>query len=99
MYIYNVTINVDASVHDEWLKFMREVHIPDVMRTGCFADNRMLKVLNVEDEGATYSIQYTFMNLSDMEEYRARHATRLQKDVIDKFKDKFVAFRTLLEIV
>lgn len=99
MFIYNVTVNVDATVHDEWLDWMRKVHIPDVMRTGCFVESRMLKVLHVEDEGATYSVQYTFLRMSDMEEYRAKHAPRLQKDVYDKFGDKFVAFRTLLEIM
>ncbi|HXB40515.1 MAG TPA: DUF4286 family protein [Bacteroidia bacterium] len=99
MYIYNVTINIDAIAHDEWLKWMREVHIPDVMSTGCFVDSRMLKILNVEDEGTTYSVQYTFLNMSDIEEYKAKHGPRLQKDALDKFKDKFVAFRTLLEIV
>lgn len=99
MFIYNVTINVETSAHDEWLKWMQEVHIPDVMKTGCFVDSRMLKVLNVEDEGTTYSVQYTFLNMSDMEEYRLKHGPRLQKDALDKFKDKFVAFRTLLEIV
>jgi hypothetical protein len=99
MYIYNVTLNVDASVHDEWMKWMREIHIPEVMRTGCFVDQRMLKVLNVEDEGTTYSMQYTFLNMSDIEEYRAKHGPRLQKDGFDRFGDKFVAFRTLLEIM
>ncbi len=99
MYIYNVTINIEASVHDEWLKWMQEEHIPDVMKTGCFIDNRMLKVLNVEDEGVTYSVQYTFLNMSDMDEYRTKYAPELQKHTADKFKDKFVVFRTLLEIV
>lgn len=99
MYIYNVTINVDNASHDEWLKWMQEFHIPGVMKTGCFIDYRMLKVLNVEDEGTTYSVQYTFLNMSDMEEYKQKHAPVLQKEAIDKFKDKFVAFRTLLEII
>ena len=99
MYIYNVTLSVDKSVHDEWLAWMQNVHMPDVMKTGCFIDCRMLKVLNVEDEGVTYSAQYTFLEMSDMEEYRAKHAPRLQKDALEKFKDKFVAFRTLLEII
>lgn len=99
MYIYNVTLSVDKAVHDEWLKWMQEVHMPDVMKTKCFVDCRMLKVLNVEDEGVTYSAQYTFLEMSDMEEYQASHAPRLQKDALDKFKDKFVAFRTLLEIL
>jgi uncharacterized protein YqfB (UPF0267 family) len=99
MYIYNVTISVEKESHNEWMKWMQEVHIPDVMKTDCFVDSRILKVLNVEDEGVTYSIQYTFLNMSDMDEYNQKHAKRLQKEAMEKFKDKFVAFRTLLEIV
>lgn len=99
MYIYNVTINVDNATHDEWFKWMQEFHIPEVMKTGCFIESRMLKVLNVEDEGVTYSVQYTFLNMSDMEKYKQKHSAGLQKQTMDKFKDKFVAFRTLLEIV
>jgi hypothetical protein len=99
MYIYNVTINVDHATHDEWYAWMREVHIPAVMKTGCFTEQRMLKVLNVEDEGTTYSVQYTFLQMSNMEEYKQKHAAALQKQTMDKFKDKFVAFRTLLEIM
>jgi hypothetical protein len=99
MYIYNVTISIDKTSHDEWFNWMQEFHIPEVMKTGCFVDQRMLKVLNVDDEGVTYSVQYTFLNMSDMEEYKMKHAQNLQKQTMDKFKDKFVAFRTLLEIV
>jgi hypothetical protein len=99
MYIYNVTLSVDKCAHDEWLDWMRNVHMPDVMKTGCFIDCRMLKVLNVEDEGVTYSAQYTFLEMSDIEDYQKTHAPRLQKDGMEKFKGKFVAFRTLLEIV
>ena len=99
MYIYNVTLSVDKNVHDQWFEWMQNVHMPDVMKTGCFIDCRMLKVLNVDDEGVTYSAQYTFLEMSDIEEYQKNHAPRLQKDALDKFKDKFVAFRTLLEII
>ncbi|MGQ3086877.1 DUF4286 family protein, partial [Flavobacterium sp.] len=30
MIIYNVTINIDDSVHDKWLTWMMEKHIPEV---------------------------------------------------------------------
>lgn len=32
MIIYNVTVNIEHNVHDEWLKFMKDEHIPDVMK-------------------------------------------------------------------
>ncbi len=100
MIIYNVTINIDHAVHDEWLKWMKEVHIPDVMRSDLFTENRMLKVLADEDSGGvTYSVQYTCKNMDDFKKYERNFAPALREEYNRKYKDKFVAFRTLLEIV
>lgn len=99
MYIYNVTVNIDADVHDEWLKYMKETHIPDVMNTGCFTENKIVKVLNVDDVGHTYSFQYTFKEMGDIERYQKDFAPGLQADVKKRYADKFAAFRTLLEII
>ncbi|MBA3665765.1 MAG: DUF4286 family protein [Bacteroidetes bacterium] len=99
MFIYNVTVNIAQEIQEEWLKWMRETHMPDVMKTGCFVDNQMLKVLFVEDEGHTYSIQYKFLEMADIEKYQKEFAPALQADYKRKFEGKYVAFRTLLEIV
>lgn len=99
MYIYNVTVNIDSSVHDEWLNWMKEAHVPDVMRTGCFVESRIVKVLHVNDTGETYSFQYTFKHMDDIEKYQKEFAPKLQADVKEKFNDKYTAFRTLLEII
>lgn len=99
MIVYNVTVNVDHDVHDEWLKWMKEVHIPDVMATGFFTENRMFRLLVDEEQGTSYSIQYTCDSIEQYNSYREQHAPRLQKEVADRYKDKFVAFRTLLERV
>ena len=100
MIIYNVTINIDDSVHDEWLDWMQNEHIPEVMNTGLFVENRILKVLDDHDSGGqTYSIQYTCNSIDDYENYKEYHASGLQAKTGAKYKDKFVAFRTLLEIL
>ena len=96
MIIYNVTINIDNDVHDEWLQWMREKHIPDVMATGYFLENRLCKVLVDEEQGTTYSFQYTCANMEDLKEYQKLDAPRLQKEVGDKYANKFVAFSLLL---
>jgi hypothetical protein len=36
MIVYNVTINLDHDIHDEWVKWMKEKHLHDVMATGMF---------------------------------------------------------------
>lgn len=99
MFIYNVTINIDDDVHQDWLTWMKQIHIPEVMKTGCFVDNQLLKVLYVEDEGHTYSVQYRFLEMPDIEKYQKEHAPRLQAETAKKFKDKYTAFRTLLQQV
>ena len=99
MIIYNVTINIDNSVHDEWLSWMMNVHIPEVMKTGFFLESKICKVLVKEEQGITYSVQYTAANMEDYEEYRHQHSVAMQKKVSDKYEGKFVAFRTLLEVV
>ncbi len=100
MIIYNVTINIDHAVHDEWLKWMKEIHIPEVMRTGLFLENRMMKVLGDEESGGvTYSVQYTCKNMGDFKQYENMFAPELRRTHLEKYRDKFVAFRTLLEII
>lgn len=99
MYIYNVTVNVDEDVHERWLGWMQQIHIPDVMATGCFTGSQMLKVLGVEDLGHTYSVQYRFNAMSDIETYQRDHAPRLQAHTKKEFGDKYTAFRTLLQLM
>jgi hypothetical protein len=99
MIIYNVTVNINKEVHDEWFRWMKDVHIPEVMATGYFIDNKMCKVLVDEESGITYSIQYTCSGMEDLLAYQREQGPRLQKLHADKFRDQYVSFRTLLEVV
>lgn len=99
MIIYNVTVNIDDDVHDEWLQWMKLIHIPEVMATGYFLESKMCKILVEEEQGTSYSIQYTCANMADLKEYQAKYAPELQKKHSEKYANKFVAFRTLLEVI
>jgi hypothetical protein len=99
MIIYNVTINIENDVKEEWLEWMKTVHVPEVMRTGYFIENMICKVLVDEEQGSTYSVQYTCNSLSDYGQYKKFQASHFQKQLADKYGNKLVAFRTLLEIV
>lgn len=100
MIIYSVTINIDESVHDKWLEWMQETHIPEVLATGKFINAKIAKVL-VEEEmgGITYSIQYTAENKEILDKYYAEDSERMREEVTKNFGDKFVAFRTELAVV
>ena len=98
--LYNVTVKVAQDIVGDWLQWMTQKHILDVMETGCFEEYRICKLLlvNDEDDGITYAIQYTAPSMKELERYQQQYARELQRDHTERYKGKFVAFRTLLEI-
>jgi hypothetical protein len=99
MILYNVTINIDLSVHDQWMKWMQTKHINDVLATGKFTSARMVKVLVEEQGSATYSIQYTTESKEKLERYYQEDAPRLRQEGLALFADKMLAFRTELQVM
>jgi D-mannonate dehydratase len=99
MYLYNVTLIVDDAAAAEWLDWMQTEHVPRVMATGKFLSSKLLRVVDSPNEGVTFCAQYLAETIADYEEYQAEFAPALQQELNDKFKDRFVAFRTLMQYV
>jgi hypothetical protein len=99
MILYNVTVILDEEIHNEWLKWMKEQHIPEVMATSCFVSNRLLKVLDSPNEGVTYCTQYIADSMESYNEYLEKHAPALRASFPESFSNKFVIYRTLMEFV
>jgi hypothetical protein len=77
---------------------MKKEHIPEVMKTGYFSKNKIYKVLlNKEGNSVSYSIQYHFDTMKDLQLYQSQHAPMLQKKHSDKYKEGCIAFRSVLE--
>lgn len=99
MLLYNVTLIVEDTSAEAWLQWMQEDHIPKIMATGLFTSNRLLKVLDSPNEGVTYCSQYIAETIEDYEVYQQIFAPALQEELNVLFKDKLVAFRTLMEYI
>lgn len=99
MYLYNVTIIIEDSAAEEWLTWMKESHIPEVMATGKFASNRLLAVVDSPNEGKTFCVQYVAETLTDYQSYQDEFAPALQAKLQQKFENRFVAYRTLMEYI
>jgi hypothetical protein len=99
MIIYNVTVNVDQSIEQQWLDWIK-IHIPKVLATGKFKEAKLTKVL-VEEElgGTTYSIQYRAISKDSLQDYYLNYANNLRKEGLKLFGDKTLAFRTELEVI
>ncbi len=100
MYIYNVTSRPAWSIHNEWLTWMREEHIPTVVGTGCFTHHRMVRLLEVDEtEGPTYAVQYFADSLEAYHRYITRHAPALRLDAEKRWGEACISFRSLMEVV
>lgn len=95
MIIYSVTITLEPSIEAEWIDWMRRVHIPDVLRTGCFSDCRILKTVGTEE--LTYVLQYHCSSLEEYHHYRDNFAPALQKEHTERFNGLFRGSRQVLE--
>jgi phosphoribosylamine-glycine ligase len=100
MIIYNVTVNIHESVHQQWLIWMQQTHIPAMLATQKFSAARLAKVL-IEEEmgGTTYATQYTTDSMETLQQYYVQNAPKLRDEAQQLFGDKMLAFRTELEVL
>lgn len=100
MIIYNVTMKAGKAIAAEWLKWLLEEHIPEIMETGCFTDYRVVRLLETDDnDGPTYAVQYHAASKADYNRYMSLHATRLQHLSFKKWGDGYVSFQSVMQVV
>ena len=97
MVLYSVTIVIQADIEAEWVAWMKQIHVPDVLRTGCFSECRFHKVLATADEEVTYVLQYRCPSLEEYYRYRDNFAPALQKEHTDRFDGRFRGSRQILD--
>lgn len=100
MIIYNVTLKVENDIADEWVAWMKDEHIPDLKSTGLFSECRLCRLLEQDEtEGVTFSAQYTCADMAAYNAYIDNHAQTMRDKAFQRFGGKFVAFRSVMEVV
>ncbi len=100
MFLYNVTITVDLNTHEDWLRWMRETHVPDVMATGMFLSYRISRLIGHEHvDSEIYTVQYLVKDMAHLRRYQEDFATELQRRHRERYEGKFAAFRTVMEVI
>lgn len=100
MIIYNVTVRVDPAIAADWLQWQLEEHIPAVLRCGLFTDYRCFRLLEQDDEeGITYVTQFHCTGLEEYQRYLREFSPHRRQEAFDKWGDRYIAFRTVMESV
>ena len=69
------------------------------MATGLFTDYRFYKLLDHDEEGTTYVMQYSCESRENYDRYINLSAPELREKAIKKWGDGFVAFESLMQVV
>ena len=80
MVIYEITATVRADLIESYEKYMREIHIPDLLATGFFSGVRIAR--SGENR---YRIQFEARDQKALDEYLARESARLRADFTAHF--------------
>ena len=91
---------MDPEIEKEWAQWVKEKHIPAIMKTGLFKDHKFYRLLDHEDqEGVTYVIQHFASSIDDYKNYLKKFSDSIEKKFFEQWRDRFVAFHTVMEIV
>lgn len=100
MLIYNVTIKIQREAEAEWLQWMKSKHVPDVMNTGRFGSSQISRLLDQpEADDPTYVIQYRCESREQLNNYLEKFSPALREEHNQRYKNQFVAFRTVMEVL
>jgi Domain of unknown function (DUF4286) len=100
MFIYNVTIKIVPEIQDAWLEWLQHTHVPEVLETGCFSKATIVRLLEVDDsDGPTYAIQYFAESKALYNRYIDKFANSLRDKSFEKWGNRFMAFRSLMQVI
>ena len=99
MIVYNVTLVVHEDLETEFLSWLKDIHLQEVLDTGMFLEGRLFKVIEDPDLKGynSVAVQYRLESWDHYYTYRDQHAEKLQQKTKDLFGDKVLSFRTFLE--
>jgi len=99
MIVYNITIKITPEIETEWVQWQQEEHIPDVMASGRFMDHRFYRLLQDDEDGLTYVVQYFASSMEEYNLYIEQTAPVLRQKALDRWGNQFIAFHTLMQSV
>ena len=100
MLIFNTTYLVDSQKISLWLEWVKNVHIPFMLKTGKFSAPQIAKVLYSDSaNGESFSVQFKVKDMDALGVWSELYAEKFQNDVTEQFGAEVLPFSTVLEIL
>ena len=99
MLLFNVTVIIEEDSAADWLQWMQESHIPQLMDRECFVSHRLLKIVDSPNEGLSYCIQFIAEDEARHQTFLDLHEQLFIAEMYNRYPNKLVTFSTLMEFV
>lgn len=100
MIIYNITTKVHNSIAADWMQWLKNIHVKEVMESDCFTEYKIVKLLEIDEtDGPTFAVQFFAESKGLYNRYIEKFAGEMRKRSFEKWGDKFISIRTVMQIV
>lgn len=100
MLLYNITYAIAVAIHTEWLEWMKNTHIPEIMAGKHFERYQILRLLDMDETASiTYAVQFYAASEQDFRLYDAQFAPALRLKAHHQWGEQVIGFRTTMSIV
>lgn len=95
--IYEVNLDLDAAIHDDYLAWLR-AHIAEICALPGFTGAQLFEVVDPTPASGrvAWCVQYALRDQTALDAYLREHAPRLRAQGIARFGDRFRASRRVL---
>lgn len=96
--VYEVNIDLDATVRDAYLAWL-DGHVAEILALPGFTGARVFEVTEPAPQGGRVALcmQFRLVDGAALEAYLREHAPRLRADGLARFGDRFRAQRRVLQ--
>jgi len=97
MIVYNTTMKIDKDIHDTWMQWMKDEHIPGTLASGLFTGYKLFRLLDQDEtDGITYVLQYFLERYDDYKNYLNKFHHPLQQKAFSKWGNRYISFHTVM---
>lgn len=95
MIIYEVNLNVQTDVADQYAVWLRE-HIVQMLAFDGFMNAVWLEDMDTPEGERRWAVQYHLRDRASLDYYLEHHAPEMRRDGLERFPGKFTATRRIL---
>lgn len=100
MLIYNTTYQVDTDNARNFVIWLHEVYIPQAESNDWLKNARLCRILSHKEENSEcFSLQWEVEDTRALHQWHTSCGMALNAEMLKVFKDKVIAFSTLMEVI